>query len=63
MAVLTERVSVTLPSDLVTLVRERAKREGISLSAVMRDVVEKLIAGHDLDAALAQLEQRDATIR
>lgn len=60
---LTARVQVTLPADVKARLRKRAEDRGVSLSAVMRDIVDDLIAGHDLLVALAQLEQRDATIQ
>ena len=61
MAILTDKVSVTLSSDVATLMREHAKQRGVSLSAAMRDVVDDLIAEHDLRAVFAELEKREAT--
>jgi len=55
MALLTERVTVTLPADVKAHLRQRAKLKGISLSALMREITGEPMLRH----APAQLKQPD----
>ena len=58
LATFTERVTVTLPVDVKNRLRERARRNGVSLSAVMRDIVDGIVAEHRIANLGNRLERK-----
>ena len=60
---LTARVQVSLPVDVKSRLAERAKQRGLSLSALMREITDDLIAGHDLSAAIAEIGKQEVVLR
>jgi len=45
MAMLTERLEVRLPSELMRLLREEAQRRGISVAQLVREAIESSLIG------------------